>query len=60
MLNTFFSSGAIGALRFSPFGGIFCMVPNYKSTEDYKKAVVELTESERKVIDGLGLAKKTN
>jgi hypothetical protein len=36
------------------------MVPNYKSTEDYKKAVVELTESERKVIDGLGLAKKTN
>ena len=36
------------------------MVPNYKSTEDYKKFVVELTESERKVIDALGLAKKTN
>ena len=36
------------------------MVPNYKSTEDYKKFVVELTDSERKVIDSLGLAKKTN
>src|SRR4030081_226872 len=36
------------------------MVPNYKSTEDYKKFVVEVTESERKVIDTLGLAKKTN
>jgi tripartite-type tricarboxylate transporter receptor subunit TctC len=36
------------------------MVPNYKNTEDYKKFVVELTESERKVIDSLGLAKKTN
>jgi tripartite-type tricarboxylate transporter receptor subunit TctC len=36
------------------------MVPNYKSTEDYKKFVVEVTESERKVIDSLGLAKKTN
>ena len=36
------------------------MVPNYKSTEDYKKFVVELTDSERKVIDQLGLAKKTN
>ena len=36
------------------------MVPNYKNTEDYKKFVVELTESERKVIDTLGLAKKTN
>ena len=34
------------------------MVPNYKSTEDYKKAVVEVTESERKVIETLGLAKK--
>ena len=36
------------------------MVPNYKNTEDYRKAVVEITESERKVIDSLGLAKKTN
>ena len=36
------------------------MVPNYKNTEDYKKFVVEVTESERKVIDMLGLAKKTN
>ena len=36
------------------------MVPNYKNTEDYKKFVVEVTESERKVIDSLGLAKKTN
>ena len=34
------------------------MVPNYKNTEDYKKFVVEVTESERKVIDTLGLAKK--
>jgi len=38
----------------------FDMVPNYKNTEDYKKFVVEVTESERKVIDKLGLAKKTN
>ena len=38
----------------------FDMVPNYKNTEDYKKFVVEVTESERKVIDTLGLAKKTN
>ncbi|MDB5627279.1 MAG: tripartite tricarboxylate transporter substrate binding protein [Tardiphaga sp.] len=36
------------------------MVPNYKNTEDYKKFVVELTESERKVIESLGMAKKTN
>jgi hypothetical protein len=36
------------------------MVPNYKNTEDYKKFVVEVTDSERKVIDRLGLAKKTN
>ncbi|MCP4616899.1 MAG: tripartite tricarboxylate transporter substrate binding protein [Bradyrhizobium sp.] len=36
------------------------MVPNYKNTEDYKKFVVEVTESERKVIDSLGLGKKTN
>jgi tripartite-type tricarboxylate transporter receptor subunit TctC len=34
------------------------MVPNYKNTEDYKKFVVEVTESERKVIEGLGLGKK--
>ncbi|WP_407148527.1 Bug family tripartite tricarboxylate transporter substrate binding protein [Bradyrhizobium sp. ORS 86] len=34
------------------------MVPNYKNTEDYKKFVVEVTESERKVIDTLGLGKK--
>jgi tripartite-type tricarboxylate transporter receptor subunit TctC len=38
----------------------FDMVPNYRNTEDYKKFVVEVTESERKVIDKLGLAKKTN
>jgi len=38
----------------------FDMVPNYKNTEDYKKSVVEVTESERKVIEKLGLAKKTN
>ena len=38
----------------------FDMVPNYKNTEDYKKFVVEVTESERQVIDKLGLAKKTN
>ena len=36
------------------------MVPNYKNTEDYKKFVVEVTDSERKVIETLGLAKKTN
>ena len=36
----------------------FDMVPNYKNTEDYKKFVVEVTESERKVIESLGLAKK--
>ena len=36
------------------------MVPNYKNTEDYRKFVVEVTGSERKVIDTLGLAKKTN
>ena len=38
----------------------FDMVPNYKNTEDYKKFVGEVTESERKVINTLGLAKKTN
>ena len=34
------------------------MVPNYKNTEDYRKFVAELTESERKVIGSLGLGKK--
>jgi tripartite-type tricarboxylate transporter receptor subunit TctC len=38
----------------------FDMVPNYKNTEDYKKFVAEITESERKVIEKLGLGKKTN
>ena len=36
----------------------FDMVPNYKNTEDYKKFVVEVTNSELKVIETLGLAKK--
>jgi len=36
------------------------MVPNYKNTEDYKKFVGDVTASERKVIESLGLAKKTN
>jgi tripartite-type tricarboxylate transporter receptor subunit TctC len=36
----------------------FDMVPNYKNTEDYKKFVGEVTESERKVVEKLGLAKK--
>jgi hypothetical protein len=36
------------------------MVPNYKSTEAYKRFVTEVIESEREVIDTLGLAKKTN
>ena len=36
------------------------MVPNYKNTEDYKKFVAEVTASERKVIDTIGLAKKAN
>jgi tripartite-type tricarboxylate transporter receptor subunit TctC len=34
------------------------MVPNYKNTEDYRKFVGEVTTSERKVIDSLGLARK--
>jgi tripartite-type tricarboxylate transporter receptor subunit TctC len=38
----------------------FDMVPNYKNTEDYKKFVVEVTASELKVIETLGLAKKKN
>ncbi|MCW5701466.1 MAG: Bug family tripartite tricarboxylate transporter substrate binding protein [Bradyrhizobium sp.] len=36
------------------------MVPNYKNTEDYKKFVGEVTESERKVVEKLGLTKKSN
>jgi hypothetical protein len=36
------------------------MVPNYKNTEDYKKFVTEVTASELKVIETLGLAKKKN
>ena len=36
------------------------MVVNYKNTEDYEKFVVEVTESERKVVEMLGLGKKTN
>ena len=34
------------------------MVPNYKNSEDYKKFVAEVTDSERKVIETLGLGKK--
>jgi tripartite-type tricarboxylate transporter receptor subunit TctC len=36
------------------------MVANYKSTADYRKFVNEVIESERKVVDGLGLGKKAN
>lgn len=36
------------------------MVPNYKNTEDYKKFVGEVTASERKVVETIGLLKKTN
>jgi tripartite-type tricarboxylate transporter receptor subunit TctC len=36
------------------------MVVNYKNTADYVKAVKEVTETERKVVDSLGLARKTN
>lgn len=36
------------------------MVPNYKNTEDYKKFVGEVTESERRVVEKLGLTKKSN
>jgi tripartite-type tricarboxylate transporter receptor subunit TctC len=38
----------------------FDMVANYKNTQDYVKFVAEVTESERKVIESLGLTKKTN
>jgi tripartite-type tricarboxylate transporter receptor subunit TctC len=37
--------------------GKYDMVVNYKSTEDYRKHVVETIESERKIITDLGLAK---
>jgi len=36
------------------------MVANYKSTADYRKFVTEQIESERKVVDSLGLGKKAN
>lgn len=36
----------------------FDMVANYKNTEDYVKFVAEQTESERKVLEGIGLLKK--
>jgi tripartite-type tricarboxylate transporter receptor subunit TctC len=36
------------------------MVVNYKNTEDYVKSVKEVTDTERKVVESLGLAKKTN
>lgn len=34
------------------------MVVNYKNTDDYVKFVKEVTDSERKVVDALGLGKK--
>ena len=36
------------------------MVVNYKNTADYLQAVKEIIETERKVVESLGLAKKTN
>jgi tripartite-type tricarboxylate transporter receptor subunit TctC len=36
------------------------MVVNYKNTADYLQAVKEIIETERKVVEGLGLAKKSN
>jgi tripartite-type tricarboxylate transporter receptor subunit TctC len=36
------------------------MVVNYKNTADYVKAVQEVTDNERKVVESLGLARKTN
>jgi tripartite-type tricarboxylate transporter receptor subunit TctC len=36
----------------------FDMVPNYKNTEDYRKFVLENIETERKVVEMLGLKKK--
>jgi tripartite-type tricarboxylate transporter receptor subunit TctC len=36
------------------------MEVNYKNTADYVKAVKDVTDTERKVVESLGLAKKTN
>ncbi|HYN63169.1 MAG TPA: tripartite tricarboxylate transporter substrate-binding protein, partial [Candidatus Limnocylindrales bacterium] len=36
----------------------FDMVANYKNTEDYRKFVLENIETERKVVEMLGLGKK--
>ena len=36
------------------------MVVNYKNTADYVKFVKEVTDSERKVVEQLGLGKKAN
>lgn len=36
------------------------MVINYKNTEDYVKFVKEVTDTERKVVESLGLGKKAN
>jgi len=36
------------------------MVVNYKNTADYVKSVKDVTDSERKVVESLGLAKKGN
>ena len=36
------------------------MVANYKNTADYRKFVTELIESERKIVESLGLGKKAN
>jgi hypothetical protein len=35
-------------------------VVTYKNTADYQQAVKEIIETERKVVESLGLAKKTN
>jgi tripartite-type tricarboxylate transporter receptor subunit TctC len=34
------------------------MVANYKGTADYRKFVTEVIESERKVVESLGLSRK--
>jgi tripartite-type tricarboxylate transporter receptor subunit TctC len=36
------------------------MVINYKNTADYVKAIKDVTETERKVVESLGLSRKTN
>ena len=36
------------------------MVVNYKNTADYVKSVKEVTDTERKVVESLGLGKKSN